>query len=163
MDATWGTMRKEPIMANERFYYSVSVSAVRPLDDVTIKISLPKEVGISKVEVETLAGGKTIAREERKETTLGDILWRGDLRPKADEKGNLAEQTQIVSLHLVSRADGRNWTTPIQASIDLDYFPLPYKRGGGLADWKTGHYRRTFTHTYKDWLSSGARSAGGSP
>ena len=154
MEVGGGNVRTDPIKANDRFYYTISVSAVRPVDTVGIIISMPQEVGVNKVVVERVAGGKTIAREERNVVSDKEIKWTGDLRPRADEKGKWAEQTQIITLFLVSRADGRRWTAPIEATVDIDYTPLPYRRGGGLADWKAGHYRRIFTKTYKDWLST---------
>jgi hypothetical protein len=113
----WGVLSREPIKPHETFFFSVSVSAVRPVDDVKVNIALPKEVKASKVELVTLVEGKTIAREEGKGATAGAVEWSGDVTPDRDKTGQWSERQQSVNLSLTSEVDGTKWSSPIEASV----------------------------------------------
>lgn len=143
------------------FDVSIDIVVIRPVKNVKMKIIVPKEVEVRKYYIDTMTD-----RKKGWDKTDGpfpsneanEYVWEGDLAPDGknswleEYSGERRVKGKEILLLLKSKTEGKEWSSPIKAKIELDYEkpkePIP---GANPSQFKCGHYSRSFTWNYTDW------------
>ena len=151
-----------PMQSGDLFDYTLVLETTQPMHNVIIKVELPKEVNVERVNLSTFSDNPFKRLDERlvkTDANMKEIVWKGELVP--DEKSELlfsksfTKKLQQMRLLLISQTDGKKWSAPIRGSIEFDYDPQPKMQMGGYVDVKAGHYTRSFSATYEKWMPKG--------
>lgn len=151
--ASYGSAKKAPLKAGDKFDLRMDIEVVRPVRNVKIMLVIPKEVEVEEYAISTLIDiNIPLVKHEGpfKATGQNIVLWEGNLAP---DKMNIKRKESTwknASIFLRTKTDGVKWSEPIRGWIELDY-EREGKAGPGIQRVESGHYKEDFSWTHKVW------------
>lgn len=166
------------INKGDEFVLNLDVEVIRPVRNVKFEVYLPNEVYAKKVTISTQARrkyageiGKYFVDEIRMPGEKERLItWTGDVEPDADPNKStinflnkihdfiygvtINEKIKSMSLTIVSKKEGREWSAPIKGIVELDYYPTSEEREGLYRQVNEGHYSKQYEFTYKNFVDA---------
>lgn len=152
---------KMQLTHDDVFGLAISLVVVRPINNMKIKIELPKEVSVKSCFVETLSDVKEGYRQGQKLELNGQNIYQLELGSLSPDRASYwweeltwdrPTKGKRLDCQLTSITSGSEWSSPVKASLEFDYVKAK-NEAGVIGNVESGHYVSEFSGASGKWLS----------